>query len=256
MDENEADGDIDVAPIWKLWRPGAEPPGWDDEHKPWGFSVAAEGRYIGGNSEGKVVGVNAEANHIMPDDFSVKLHAASRYNNSGGKVSEHNVSGGIDSDLFISKHFGVYAREELSTDRANDIRLRSTSAAGGEYFIFQKPVPGGLEMLRLRTGLGCRYEKHRAPGADSSSDMTADFGLRFYKRFSDVFAWTTETTYTPAVRDFADYRVSHESKCTVDLVKDWRVSQEFGVINGYNSHPAADNEKTDTTVYMRIKKTW
>jgi len=241
-----------IAPVYAD-EPAAEPA---PAINPWGFNVAAESRYMGGNSEGKTAGLNAEANYVRPRDFSVKLYGAARYNKTDGKVSEHNASGGADTELFLPLLTGVYVREELSTDRVNDIRLRSTFAAGGEYFIFKHAVPGGLEMLRLRAGFGHRYEKHRGEAAASSSDITLDFGARLHKRLSDVFAWTTEITYTPAVDDFADYRVSHDSHCAVDLISGWRVSQEFGVLNEYNSHPAGDNKKLDTTVYFRIKKTW
>ena len=256
LPEEKSEGEIDVGKTETLWRPGAADPGAPAVLNPWSLSVAAETRYMNGNSEDTVAGINVEVNYILPSDFSVKLNGATRYNKTDGTVSEHNISGSADFELFVSDFAGVYVREDVLTDRANDIRLRSTTALGGEYFVFKNEVRGGLEMLRLRAGFGYRYEKHRSGLDDAASDMTLDFGARFHKRLSDVFAWTTELTCTPAVQDFDDYRFSHESKCEVDLASRWRITQEFGLINDYNSHPADGKKSHDTTIYARVKKTW
>ena len=252
-----AEGEIPVRNLCAFWLIDAPQPAEPvKKSSPWSFAVSAESRFVDGNSEGSATGFNAEANYVIPSSFTFKLFAGSRYTKTDGVVSENNVFGGADADFFLSEYSGVYARDELLSDDANDIQLRSTFAGGGEYFLYKNAIPGGLEMLRLRVGLGHRYEKHNGDDSSSSSDMTLDFGARFHKRLSDIFAWTTELTYTPAVKEFSDYIFTHDSHCDVDLAKDFRLSLEVGVLHTYNSVPPADNSKLDTVCFARIKKTW
>ncbi|MCL1887692.1 MAG: DUF481 domain-containing protein [Kiritimatiellaeota bacterium] len=256
-DDRVAGGNLDVASLRALWPVGAPDPDAKPPVKnPWSFSIAAEARHIDGNSRGTVVGLNAEANYTLPEKYTAKFYAGANYNRTDGDVSEHKVFGGVDADYFLSDHSGLYGRDELLADRANDIRYRNTLGAGGEYFLHKKAIPGGLEMLRLRAGLGHRREKHRTADDDSVSAMTLDFGLRFHKRLSDVLAWTTEITYAPAIDNINNYLFTHDSRCGIDLVKKWRLTYELGVQHAYNSRPADDNVYLDSTYYTRIKKTW
>jgi len=256
---DERAGNLDTATlrdIHTLWLSGAEDPDVIPFVSPWNFSVAAEARHIVGNTHATLAVLHAEANYIRPEDYTLKLFAGAAYDKDGGIVAQHNFFGGADGSRFLSEHTGLYAREELLTDRVNDIKIRSTFGAGGEYFLYKNPVPGGLEMFRLRAGLGHRYERHRGVDASSDSVMTLDFGARFHKRLNDNLAWTTEITYAPAVDDFTNYLLTHDSRCGVDLVKKWNLSQEFGILHTYNSRPAAGKENLDTTCYARIKKSW
>ncbi len=248
----EAKGSIDASTIRTLWLAGAVDP--DIPPSPWNFSIAAEARYTDGNTDGVVAGLYGEANYLAKE-WTLKLYGGANYDKSDGSVSEHKVFGGADVDYFLTDHSGIYAREELLTDRSNDIKIRSTFAAGYEYFLYKKAIPGDLEMLRLRLGLGQRYEKHRSDDSSNSS-MTIDTGLRFHKRLNDTLTWTTEVTYAPAIDDFRDYLITHDSHCGVDLVKKWKLTHEIGIYNEYNSKPADGNEYLDTTCYARIKKTW
>ena len=223
---------------------------------PWSYSAAAEARHTSGNSHDTTASIRLEANQIDPDLWTLKLYTGVEYNKADGNVTEHKVQGGADADFFTSKLTGVYAREELLTDRANDIRLRSTFGAGGEYFLHKKPTENGLDMLRLRAGLGHRYEKHRDADASSDSAMTVDLGLRLNKELAENITWTTELTYAPAIDNFNNYLATHDSRCEFNLVKKWRVSYELGVQHAYNSRPAEGNVYLDTTYYTRLKKTW
>ena len=252
------DGDA-LATIISLWLPGAPQPGAAEakpEKSPWSFSAAFDTRYTDGNTRGTVLGLNAEANYVQPESWTLKLYAGADYNKADGSVSEHKLFGGADSDYFLSEKTGVYAREMLLTDRANDIRARSTFGSGGEYFLYKKSVGNTLEMLRLRAGLGHRYEKHFVEQSESTSAMTVDFGLRLHKALVENIAWTSELTYAPAVNDLGNYLLTHDSRCAIDLVKKWRLSYELGVQHAYNSHPAGDNVYLDTTCYARVRKTW
>jgi len=252
---DKVEGGINVAAlrvIDTLWPVGAADPDAPPSSS-WNFSIAGEARYSDGNSHDTVAGLRAEANYLDPDVWSLLLFTGANYNKADGSVSDHKLFGGADANRFLSEHTGLYAREELLTDRANDIKIRSTFGAGGEYYFYKT---ADLEMLRLRAGLGHRHEKHRGADADSNSNMTVDFGARFHKRISDVAAWTTELTYAPAIDDFANYLVTHDSRCAFDLVKKWKLTYELGVANTYNSRPPADSVYLDSTYYTRVRKTW
>ena len=256
----ELQGTVDAAglrDIQTLWLPGADIPGAPKPPpNPWSFSLAIEGLYTDGNSRNVVGGLLSEANYIRPEDYTLKLFGGIRYDKSNGDVNEHKLFGGVDATRFLSEHNGWYGREELLTDRVNSIKLRSSFATGYEYYFFKNAVPGGLEMLRFRAGLGHRYEKHHGKDEGSNSNMTADFGARLHKRLNENLAWTTEVTHAPAIDDFANFLFTHDSRLAVDLVKKWRVTHELGVQHAYNSRPADGNEKLDTTCYARLRKTW
>ena len=250
-----------LAAVRSLWLPGAPQPGAvveapAPEKSPWSFSAALDARYTDGNSRGAVAGLNAEANYVRPELWTLKLFTGAEYNKADGSVSEHKVFAGADTDYFLTEKSSLYAREMLLTDRANDIRLRSTFGAGGGYYLYKNPAGNLLEMLRLRAGLGHRYETHRAAQSGSSSAMTVDLGLRLHKALAENIAWTTEITHAPAINDFNDYLFTHDSRCGVDLVKKWRLTYELGVQHAYNSRPAAGNVYLDTTCYARIRKSW
>jgi len=252
-----AEGALDIGAVQNLWLPGAPDPGAKTvPDSSWNFSLAAEARHSSGNTRNTEAKLEFEAHYINPESHTLKLFTGLNYNKTDGSVSDHDFTVGADAGFFVSEHSGLYARETLLTDRPNDIRVRSTFGSGFERFLYKNPVDGDLEMFRLRAGLGHRYEKHRGDGATSNSAMTLDFGARFHKHLFDLAAWTTEVTYTPAVNDFANYLVTHDSRCGFNLVKKWRLTYELGVTHEYNSSPAAGNVYLDSTYYTRIRKTW
>ena len=251
-------GAISAADIRAFWLVGADDPtAPKPPPSPWNYSIAAEARYAEGNIHSKIGTLEAQANYIRPDFATLKLTVGGSYEKTDKSLVTHTVYGSADATYFLAEHCGLYAREMLLTDRPNEIKIRSTFATGGEYFFYKKPSVGDIEMFRVRAGLGHRYEKHRDADETSSSDMTLDFGARFHKRINDVFAWTTEVTYAPAIENFTkNYLVTHDSRCSIDLVKKWKLTQELGIAHTYNSTPAEGTENFDTTCYIRLKKTW
>ena len=222
--------------------------------EPWNLSVAAEVRRADGNTDGTFTSLRAEANYIKAP-WTVKFFANANYDETDGAASEHKISGGFDAGYGFNEHTGLYVRDELLNDRINDIKLRSTSAAGCELFAFKNAIPGDLEMFRLRLGLGHRYEKLRSSGG-SDSDMTLDTGAKFRKRLNDAAIWDTELTWVPAFDEFGDYILTHETRLEINLSARWKLTQDFGVRHEYNAQPAAGTEKLDSTYFARVRKTW
>lgn len=248
----EMQGALPPDGIATLWLPGADDP--DTPPCPWNFSIAVDARYTSGNSDGTLAGLDAVANYLG-EKWTLKLYAGGHYDKADGSVSEHKFFGGADADYALNDIAGLYIREKLEHDRINDIKIRSTFAAGYSHYLYKHHIPGDLEMFRLRLGLGHRYEKYRlADGSESA--MTIDTGLKFRKRINDTLTWDTEITYAPAIDDLREYLITHESRCEVNLIKKWKLTHELGLRHEYNSRPADGKDQLDSTYFARLRKTW
>ena len=250
----EAKGVIAAADIATLWLAGAADPDAPAPVDPWNFSLAAEVRRADGNTDGTFTSVRVEANYLK-DPWTIKLFGAANYDKTEDVTTEHKVYGGADAGYAFNDRSGAYVRDELLTDRINDIKIRSSLASGYELFIFKNAIPGDLEMFRIRLGLGHRYEKLRS-GGGSDSSMTLDTGAKFRKRLSEIAIWDSELTYVPAVDDFDNYLITHETRIEINLSAKWNLTQDLGVRHEYNSIPAADKDYLDSTYFVRVRKVW
>ncbi len=75
-------------------------------------------------------------------------------------------------------------------------------------------------------------------------------------RMQNRFEMNNELTFTPSIEDFADYLLTQNSWLDLPLgsFKLWKV--RLGLRNDYNSMPAGDREKLDTTYYSSRIVDW
>ena len=106
-------------------------------------------------------------------------------------------------------------------------------------------------MLELRSGLGYRHESFNDGTTEQSP--TLDFGLAHDWQFASWGRMTNNLTYTPAISDFGDYIITHDSGIDIALGFSDYWQLRFGLQNDYKSLPAEGRDNLDTSYYSRIQ---
>ena len=121
---------------------------------------------------------------------------------------------------------------------------------GLNYRAFHSPE----HSLELRSGLGYRHESFNDGTTEQSP--TLDFGLAHDWQFASWGRMTNNLTYTPAINDFGDYLITHDSGIDIPLGFSDHWQLRFGLQNDYKSLPAEGRENLDTSYYSRIQLNW
>lgn len=205
------------------------------------------------------------------ENTTFKAYASMNKSRSDGTATEERYIGGLDFEHRPSDYCSWYVRDEAQHNRFNDYKLRNVFGAGYGLYLWNTNTDGRVSLLRFRLGLAHTYVDHythKWPNASSDdrvtdSDMALDLGLLFHYDFECGVSWNTELTYTPLLDDFGKGTLVHESKLSylmkeLGLVNEKLsdISLEAGVRNEYQTRPEAGNCHTDTTWYLRLKKSW
>lgn len=217
-----------------------------------------------GNSEN--INGNAYIETVTANDINtLKLYAKYSYGKSKNAAtgdwakSSDNLHAGFDFKSDFYDPFFWYTRTDAGFDRANNIKVFDTSAAGFGWNIIKEDN----WKLSVRGGLSYRYENYRdymgtwLPGEthDSTNSVGMDFGL------SHEYDWTnskivTEITYTPAFEDFwGNYVVTHETYYQHELASSPLVHFRIGVKNEYRSLNV-NPDHLDTYYYATLVFSW
>ncbi len=184
------------------------------------------------------------------------------------KTAERYI-GGLDFEHRPTAHCSWYVRDEAQHNRFSDYKLRNVLGAGYGLYFWNTTTEGRVSLLRFRLGLAHTYVDHythkRAGSHETvtDSDVALDMGLLFHYDFASGVSWNTEITYTPLLDDLERGTIVHESKLSylmkeLGLVNEKLsdVSLEAGVRNEYQTQPQPGQCHTDTTWYVRLKKSW
>ncbi|MFO7761424.1 MAG: DUF481 domain-containing protein [Desulfobia sp.] len=219
------------------------------ERRNWKYEAGLEGSGKTGNTERGSIGARLKAELKGPDD-RLKLYLKGIYAKEEGEETDDEIISGIDFESSFAKMHSWYTRIELEKDDIENIDLRTTAGAGyGYYFLKQSD-----HELRTRFGLSYRHESFDDGSSDSNIGL--DLGLHYMYKFNKHLRLVTDITYTPSIEDFADYLLYHESvlEAPVALSDIWKL--QLGLSNQYDSKPAADKEKLDTTYFSRLILQW
>lgn len=238
-----------TAKVTTAWSPDAEDPEVVRNRREWRYQAGVDLTGRSGNSERFALGSNLRAELKGPNDTLAFFFAYEQAEENGNKTEDRTAGGG-SYESFFSPIFGWYVRTELEADRIDRIGLRSTNAGGLSYRLINKDH----QSLIARSGLGYRYTSFTNTTDDESS-ATLDFGLAHTFRYNDLFRMQNELTYVPAIDDFGNYRVVHDSGIEVPVGSGESWKLRFGIRNEYLSETSAD-EKLDTSYYTRMIYSW
>ena len=237
-----------------VWRVGADSPATRAAkematklQRKWAYeaSVAIAGRT--GASEKFGANLGFMATLASAQDKLIFTLAAEKAQDNGVETSNRQF-GGVDYSSFFSPYNGWYARSSLEKDKIKAIDLRSSSAFG----FSRRLIKNDRQSLEFRAGLNYLHESYTNNTNFGSPGL--DFGLLHSFQFSNSKLVNT-LSYTPAFKEFSNYRAHHESSLELPLGASlWKL--KLGVANDYNSKPPAHTERLDTTYFTSLLLNW
>ncbi|MDQ8192852.1 DUF481 domain-containing protein [Coraliomargarita sp. SDUM461004] len=241
--------ETNTAKVAAAWAPSAEDPEIARNRRGWRYQASLDVTGKNGNTDKFRIGASFDAELKGPNDTLAFFLDYEQAEDNGNKT-EDRTAGGASYESFFSDVLGWYVRTELENDPIDNIQLRSTSAGGLSYRLLHKDH----QTLVARSGLGYRYTAYENAQADESS-ATVDFGLAHTYRFNNQFKMQNDLTFVPAVDDFSNYRVVHDSGIEIPVGSGdhWKI--RMGIKNEYESQTTAE-EKMDTTYYTKMVYSW
>ncbi len=231
------------------WTPCSEDPGIVRNRRKWQYDASVDLTGKSGNTDKYLLGSSFDAELKGPNDtlaFFLEYEQAETEDTK----TEDRAAGGGSYESFFSEVIGWYVRTELENDAIDNIDLRSTTGAGLSYRVINKDH----QSLVFRTGLGYRYTAYDN-NADNESSATLDLGLAYSYKFNDYFSMENDLTFVPAIDDFSNYRVVHDSGIEIPVGSGdhWKI--RMGIKNEYESETTED-EKLDTSYYSKMIYSW
>jgi putative salt-induced outer membrane protein YdiY len=241
--------ETNTAQVAATWVPGAEDPQVLRNRREWRYDASLDLTGRSGNVDKFRLGTSLNAELKGPNDTLAFFFEYEQAEEEGFKT-EDRAGGGASYESFFSKILGWYGRTELETDRIDNIKFRSTTAGGLSYRLINKD----RQSLIARSGVGYRYTAFTNNAADESSP-TVDFGLAHRYEFENLFVMKNDLTYVPAIDDYTNYRVVHDSGFEIPIGSGENWKLRMGVTNEYESESTTD-EKLDTRYYTRMIYSW
>lgn len=244
-----------AANVTALWRPGADSPDMraakeavEKTRRKWAYeaNVAINGRTGVSENFGSSVGLKATL--TGEHDKLIFSSAVERATDQGVQTA-NKQKGGVDYSAFgADSGNGWYLRTDVERDKIKHLALRSNSAFGFARKLRQTDV----QDLEARVGASYLFERYSNGGNFDSPGV--DLLLLHSYRFA--FAKLANSLgYTPSINDLGNYRIRHESSLDLPLAAS-RWNLRFGVANDYQSVPAANTAKLDTTYFTSLVFRW
>lgn len=246
------DGQIaaDTGKVAAIWRAGADSPETrrlKERERKWAFeaSLAINGRT--GGSERFAGALGLKATLESPQDKLIFVLQAEKAQDNGVETANRQFAG-VDYSAFFSERDVWYVRTSAEKDEIKALDLRSSTAFGVGHKLIKKK----LQDLEVRVGLNYIYESY-ANGTKFSSpglDLALIHGYTFHNgRLNNLL------TYTPAFKDFSNYRVHHETTYEMPITASlWKL--KTGISNDYTSIPQPGIDRLDTLYFTSLILNW
>ncbi len=203
------------------------------------------------------------------ENTTFKAYASMNKTRSEGVRTAERYIAGLDFEHRPATYASWYLRDEVQHNRFSDYKLRNVFGAGYGIYLWNTKTEGRVSLFRFRVGLAHTHTEHYPKttrygrSTQTDDDVAIDLGVLFHYDFACGVSWNTEITYTPLVDDLDDGTLIHESKLSY-LMKEFGVinqhlsdiSLEAGMRNEYQTRPTPGNCHSDTSWYVRLKKTW
>jgi putative salt-induced outer membrane protein YdiY len=215
----------------------------------WSYEAALDIVGKKGNSDQFGASVKLMATLESPDD-TLKFYTSLDKESKNKVDTANEIIFGSEYTAYFADPWGWYVRGEVERDDFENLELRTLFGSGLNYRVLHQDK----HSLELRSGLGYRYESF-TDGTNESSP-TLDFGIVHKWQFVDWAKMTNHLTYTPAINDFSDFLLTHDSGINIPIGFSNFWNLRFGLRNDYKSMPAEGREKLDTSYYSRLQLKW
>lgn len=237
--------------------PAAAPPAAATE-RVWSYDVAFNLAGKSGNTDKTETGGSLGAALKGPDD-TLRLHLSMERAKSEGEETDDRAKLGLDYERKIADRTSWYIRSEMLEDAFKDIDLRWTTAAGLGHYLVKKPE----HELQARLGLSYIFEKYADPEPGSGKDdrgteetVGLDIGLRQVLELGTWAKLATDLKWLPQFDDAKNYRAYHETSLDIPIAGSALWKLRLGIANEYESMPANDRKRLDTSYFVRIALAW
>jgi hypothetical protein len=253
-----------------VWTPGEKDPEVVALQRAWSYQAAVDMVGKSGNSEQLGTGFSFRAVLVGPQD-KLQFYTAYDRQVTEGEVSADQFKAGTDYQNSFSGRYSWYLRDEAGFDRVKLIDFSNIAAAGFGYDFIKKPK----QTFTGRMGFAHRFESYRFDPetylAQINAGQTPENARRLATKESlnsaglDVslthllelsnFSIANRLSYTPSFKDFADYRITHESYIELPLsIPSWKL--RTGISNDYVSQPVGARRRLDTTYFTHLVLNW
>lgn len=215
----------------------------------WSFEAGADIAGKKGNSDEFGAALTFAAKLAGQDDTLLFYGSLDQAEQDGVDSSDEIILGS-EYTSYSNDPWGWYVRAEFEKDDFEDLRLRTLLGTGLNYRVFHSPE----HSLELRSGVGYRHENFNDGTTEQSP--TLDFGLAHDWEFASWGRMTNHLTYTPAITDFDDYLITHDSGIEIPLGFSDYWQLRLGLRHKYKSMPVDDRKHLDTSYYSRLQLNW
>ena len=215
----------------------------------WSYNASLDITGKKGNSDQFSAAVKLGATLASKED-TLKFYASLDKSNKNNVDTSDEMIFGSEYTAYFTDPWGWYVRGEIERDDFENLDLRTLVGAGLNYRVFNEET----HSLELRSGLGYRHESFNDGTTEESP--TLDFGLDHKWKFVDWAEMTNKLTYTPAISDFADYLITHDSGVNIPIGFSDYWNLRFGLRNDYKSLPANGRKHLDSSYYSRLQLKW
>ena len=232
------------------WTPDKIDPAIERSQRKWknNFAVDLNGRT--GNVEQYNFGAELDLRLKGPDDevyFGFDYEEGEQDKN---KTADR-IVGQASYERFSRDALGWFVRTILEQNGITGIDIRSTTSYGASYRLINSEA----QSLVIRGGLGYRYTEFEGDDLDNESTITIEPGLTHTYKYKEWFYLKNDLNYSPAVDDFNNYNVVHDSSIRLPIGNSKSFWVRIGVRNEYQSQTTAD-ENLDTNYYSQLVYSW
>lgn len=209
-----------------------------EEKAPSENSIAVGVTMTDGNSETLLATLGAEHNRKR-DDYTLRLALSGAYGEDKDETTTENAKGVAEYRRLLSDRAYVFGSLSALYDAIADVDYRAILSVGPGYFLMKD------DKASLGVEVGPAFLAEKVAGVENE-----EFALRAGQRYERQLSPTARTwqslEYIPLADDFDDYLLNAE--IGIEAAINSSAALRLVVKNAYDSKPADDKEKSDTTV--------
>ncbi|HMP75207.1 MAG TPA: DUF481 domain-containing protein [Kiritimatiellia bacterium] len=209
-----------------------------EEKAPSENSIALGVTMTDGNSDTLLATVGLEHNRKR-DGYSLRLALDGAYGEDKDETTTENVKGVGEYRKLLSERAYILGSLSALYDSIADVDYRVIVGVGPGYFLMKD------EAASLGVEVGPAFIAEEVGGVESE-EWALRVGQRYERQLSPTAKTWQSLEYLPLVDDFDDYLLNAE--IGIEAAINSRASIRLVVKNAYDSTPAADAEKSDTTL--------